>query len=235
MPIVSGYSYFFTWYKVFSTFPPLNCTRLSPPAIYINHQYRREHNNATPSFLLSIIEQHELCVAFIVRRHCGNLRHTVPHNESRVTCLAIYSNILFYNLDEASSNVVSSRGGIVAKYLFFVAVSFSALIETHNILVPVYTYWQVVSIQPLYRRVNTFFDEFWQVNSNDFADTIIHSAHILHITTQPFEKLLLFSVTLVNANRKRFIPFSETCKGKNREAHLCGLLFLKSSNKTVCK
>ncbi len=81
-----------------------------PPAISIKNQYRRGHNNATPSFLLSIIEQQELCVAFIVRRHCGNLHHTVPHNESRVTCLAVYSNILFYNLDEASSNAVSSEG-----------------------------------------------------------------------------------------------------------------------------
>jgi hypothetical protein len=235
MPIVSGYSYFFTWYKVFSIFPPHLLHTSIPPAIYINHQYRREHNNATPSFSLSLIEQHELCVAFVVRSHCGNLHHTVPHNESRVTCLAVYSNILFYNLDEASSNAVSSRGGIVAKYLFFVAVRFSALIETHNILVPVYTYWQVVSIQPLYRRVNTFCDEFWQTSANNFADTIIHGTHILHLTTQPLKKLLLCSVTLVNANRKRFIPFLWTSKEKNLNTHLCGLLFLRSSNKTVCK
>ncbi len=88
-----------------------------PSVEYMRHPYIKEQNNATPSLLFTI-EQHELCVASISRRHCGAWHSAVPHNKSKVTCLAVYSNILLYGLDEASSNAVSSEGGIVAKYLF---------------------------------------------------------------------------------------------------------------------
>ena len=151
---MSGYSYSSAQVQIICHRPHL--LHLSTP--FTGHIVMKKQNNATLS-LLPIIEQHEWCVASISRRHCATRHYTVPHNGSRVTCLAVYSNILFYELDEASSNAVSSRGGIVAKCLFSCCCWSSALAKTHNILLPVYTCWQVVSIQPLYECVNTFLDE----------------------------------------------------------------------------
>ncbi len=114
------------------TFLPNTLCLPSPPHFLHTFIASAEHlkhqsieNKRTPHDpSCSHIEQHELCVAFIVRRHCGNLHHTVPHNELKVTCLAIYSNILFYKLDEAFSNAVSSEGGIVVKCLFLLLSAF---------------------------------------------------------------------------------------------------------------
>src|SRR5450432_3431719 len=126
---MSGYSYSSTRYRIFAIVPLL-AAPLYTLREYIKPSCQEEQNNAT-RFLLLTKEQHEWCVAFFSRRHCEILHQTVPHNESRVTYLAVYSNILFYELDEASSNVVSSRGGIAAKCLFSCCCRFSALSKTH--------------------------------------------------------------------------------------------------------
>ncbi len=152
---MSGYSYSSTQYQCFHRPLPLT----APLYLLREYQVIKKETKERHTILLPIIEQHGWCVASISRRHRGSLHQTFPHNESKVTSLAVYGNILFYKLDEASSNAVSSEGWIVAKCFFSCCCRSSALAKTHNILSPVYTCWQVVSILPLYKRVNTFLDE----------------------------------------------------------------------------